>query len=391
MDCLLHLNSLLLSTIDDVKQIYLPTSLALAALYFPIFLLSIFNRSISKISKWILTIPIVIYLLIIPTCQPFCHIPLFNTCIASFGIYYAEKICEWFLIRRKEFHRWSFFDIHHELFYYRVYTLPISIKKLKKKKKKKEIIFSGPIHYDKHFISLIYISCRIIQYYLLFDLVIFFINEAFSTEFYQKYYKKFLFIQIIVNQSSGFIVYLLFALNYDILRYVLCLIFNRPLKLMPELFQQPYRAISPADFWSRWHQVFKNTWIEIIFKPISKFILYYWPCSPKFIVNGISSMCVFLFSGIVHEYYTYVAFEKFSGDQIIFFLLHGLAVCIEYLFKRQFHQVYIPKSIGFLLTFIFNGITAGYFMQPWISYFVKRQAFKYSLMNLIVRILSDKY
>ncbi|CAF4676444.1 unnamed protein product, partial [Rotaria sp. Silwood2] len=205
MDCLLHLNSLLLSTIDDVKQIYLPTSLALAALYFPIFLLSIFNRSISKISKWILTIPIVIYLLIIPTCQPFCHIPLFNTCIASFGIYYAEKICEWFLIRRKEFHRWSFFDIHHELFYYRVYTLPISIKKLKKKKKKKEIIFSGPIHYDKHFISLIYISCRIIQYYLLFDLVIFFINEAFSTEFYQKYYKKFLFIQIIVNQSSGFI------------------------------------------------------------------------------------------------------------------------------------------------------------------------------------------
>ncbi|CAF3632010.1 unnamed protein product [Rotaria sp. Silwood1] len=145
------------------------------------------------------------------------------------------------------------------------------------------------------------------------------------------------------------------------------------------------------EYYSKCVDIFKNTWIELIFKPISKLILYCWPYSPKYVVNGISSMCVFLFSGIVHEYYTYVAFSKFSGNQIIFFLLQGLAVCIEYILKRQFHQIYIPKSISFLLTFIFNGITAGYFMQPWISYFVKRQAFKYSLMNLIIRILSDKY
>ncbi len=132
---------------------------------------------------------------------------------------------------------------------------------------------------------------------------------------------------------------------------------------------------------------FKNTWIELIFKPISKFIRYYCPYLPKFIVNSISAMCVFLFSGIMHEYTVYITFNEFSGDQIKFFLLQGLAVLIENLFK---HQLYIPKSIGFLLTFIFNGITAGYFLKPWIPYFHRNQTLKYSLIDFIIRNLFDK-
>ncbi|CAF3977039.1 unnamed protein product, partial [Rotaria sordida] len=39
----------------------------------------------------ILTIPIVIYLRSIATYQPFCNVRVFNTCIASCGIYYAQK------------------------------------------------------------------------------------------------------------------------------------------------------------------------------------------------------------------------------------------------------------------------------------------------------------
>jgi hypothetical protein len=253
MACVKYLNNFLLSTITDIKQIYLPTSLAITALYLPIFLLSIFSHLILKISKWIVTIPIVIYLLLIPTCPPVCSIPLFNTCTAGLAIYYTQKVCEWILIRRNEFHQWSFFDIQHELFYYRVYTQPVSVRKLNKTKK--EIFFSGPIQFDKHANSLIHISCNIIKYYLLFDLVIYLINEIFSTDFYEKYYKEYLSVQIIVNQLSGCVVYLFLMLNYEILRHTLCLVLNRPLELIPDLFRQPYRAISPSDFWSRWHQV----------------------------------------------------------------------------------------------------------------------------------------
>jgi hypothetical protein len=250
MDCLQqHLNNFLFIIIDDIKQIYLPTSLAITALYLPIFCLSILNHLILNISKWIVTIPIVIYLLLIPTCQFIRAIPLFNTFIAMIAIYYAQKVCEWILIRRDEFQKWSFIDIQHELFYYRVYTQPVNIRKLNKTRK--EIFFTGSIQYNKHLQSLIYISCNIIKYYLLLDLIIYLMNQIFSTDFYEKYF----LIRIFINQLSGWIVYFFLSINYEILRYTLCFIFNRPLELMPNLFQRPYRAISPSDFWSRWHQM----------------------------------------------------------------------------------------------------------------------------------------
>jgi hypothetical protein len=253
MACVKYLNNFLLSTITDIKQIYLPTSLAITALYLPIFLLSIFSHLILKISKWILTIPIVLYLLLIPTCPPVCSIPLFNTCTAGIAIYYAQKVCEWILIRRNEFHQWSFFDIHHELFYYFVYAQSVPLKSFKNKRK--EIIFRGPIQCDKQLKSLIYISFNIIKYYLSLDLIIYLITQVFSTNFYEKYYKNYLLIQIIINQSSGGIIYLCFMVNYEILRSILCSTLNRPLELIPDLFRQPYLAISPIDFWSRWHQM----------------------------------------------------------------------------------------------------------------------------------------
>jgi hypothetical protein len=259
MECLQYLNSFLLFIIDELKYIYLPTGLTITALYLPIFLLSLLNHSISKVSKWILTIPIVIYLLLIPTYQPVHSTPILNACTACIAIYYSQKVCEWILIRRNEFDQWSFFDIQHELYYYRVYTQPVSLKNFNKTRK--EIFFTGPIQVNNHLKSLIHISYNIIKYYLLLDLIIYLTTEVFSTNFYEKYYKNYLFIRIIINQSSGCIVYLCFMLNYEILRYILCSILNRPLELIPDLFRQPYRAISPIDFWSRWHQM----WVKICF------------------------------------------------------------------------------------------------------------------------------
>jgi hypothetical protein len=101
-------------------------------------------------------------------------------------------------------------------------------------------------------------------------------------------------------------------------------------------------------------------------------------------------MSVFLFSGIIHEYMVYITFNKFSGDQIKFFFLQSLAVIIEYVLKQKFNQLFIPNSIGFLLTFIFNSITSGYFLKPWIPYFKEKQTLKYSLIDFIIRNLFDK-
>ncbi|UJR09467.1 hypothetical protein I4U23_013705 [Adineta vaga] len=383
MDYSHYLNDFIFFIINDIKYIFLPTGLASLALYIPIFLLSIFNRSIFKISKWILTSSIVLYLLLLPTYSFIRSVPVFNACIAGLAIYYAQKVCEWILIRRNEFSQWSFFDIQHELFYYRVYIQAVPIKKLKKK----EIFFSGPIQFDQHLYSLIYLSRNIIKYYLLLDLTIFLINEVVRTEFYEKY----LSIQMFVNLLSGCIVYFYLSMNYEMFRHSLCLLFNRPLALIPDLFHKPYLAVSPIDFWSRWHQIFKNTWLELIFKPTSTFIRYHFPHLPKSIIYGISSMCVFLFSGLIHEYFVYITFNKFSGDQIKFFLYQGFAVVIEHAFKQQFPHLYIWKPFGFILTFVFNGIIASYFLQPWIPFFQRKHAFKYSLINLVIRNILNKY
>ena len=241
------------SRVDDITQIYWPTGMALGILYIPIFLLSILNHSISNLSKWFLALPIVFYLLFIPTYLPVRAIPMFGTCVGSIGIYYAQKVCEWILVRRNEFNQWSFLDIHHELFHYRLYTHPISVRKFEKTKK--EIYFTGPIEYQTHRRTLFSLTCNIIKYFLLLDLSIYITSEAFSTEFHKKYYEPYLAVRILINQLSGCIVFLLFMINYELFRYILCLVLNRPLALMPDLFRQPYLAVSPADFWSRWHHV----------------------------------------------------------------------------------------------------------------------------------------
>jgi hypothetical protein len=205
----------------DIKDIYAPTILATTALYIPIFFLSIF-----RISNWFFAIPI----------HPIIRsVPLFNTAIAGLAAYYAQKVCEWLLIRRNEFHQWSFSDIHHELYFYRIYTQSINLRKLNPTRK--QIFYTGSIQFIKH--------------YLLFDMAIYLLIRILNTDLYERYF----FMKILINLFSGWVIYLFLTIQYEIIRYTFCLIFNRPLEMIPTLFRQPYRAISPSDFWTRWHQM----------------------------------------------------------------------------------------------------------------------------------------
>ena len=87
----------------------------------------------------------------------------------------------------------------------------------------------------------------------------------------------------------------------------------------------------------------------------------------------------------MHEYFVFVTFHKFSGDQVIFFFVQGLAVLVETALTRLLRRYHVPNSVGFVITFIFNGITAGYFIQPWLTYFNQKQKLKYSVIDLFLR------
>ena len=242
------LDNVLSVIFDDIKNIHLPTILALIAIYLPIFLLAIFNHRIERISRWILLVPSVFFLLVLPT-HPFVRrIPLINMSIAGLAVYNAQKVCEWLAIRREEFQQWSFIDIHHELCFYRIYTHPIGLRKFHERKK--AIFYNGPIQYHQHWQSLILLSTRIIRYYLLFDLLVYALGLIFATDLYERWF----FLRMLINLSAGWLVYFFLQIIYESSRFILCLFFNRPLQFIPDLFQEPYRAVSPTDFWTRWHQ-----------------------------------------------------------------------------------------------------------------------------------------
>jgi hypothetical protein len=130
---------------------------------------------------------------------------------------------------------------------------------------------------------------------------------------------------------------------------------------------------------------YRYTWIELIFKPVSQLLRSCWPKAPTCLIQSVASICIFIFSGLMHEYFVYVTFQKFSGDQVMFFFIQGLAVLVETVLKHLLRRYHVPKSAGFVITFIFNGITAGYFIQPWISYFNQKQKLKYSVVDLLMR------
>lgn len=231
-----------------MSNIYLSTIAGLVGIYLPIFLLAIFNHSIERISRWVLIIPSVSFLLLLPTHPSIRRIPLVNMSIAGMAGYNAQKICEWIFVRREEFHQWSFWDIHHELCFYHIYTHPISLRKFDERKK--VVFYNGPIQYHKHLQSLIFLSSRIIRYYLLFDLLFYLLGQIFTTDLYERYF----LIRIVINLSCGWLVYFFLLIIYENGRFHLCLLLNRPLEFIPDLFQEPYRARSPSDFWTRWHQ-----------------------------------------------------------------------------------------------------------------------------------------
>lgn len=253
MDDSHHLTHLLSFVIDDLVRLFLPTGAAFVALHVPIVLVCACHRFVSKVPAWALIAPLLIYLLTLPACSLFRSAPALNMCVASMAIYYAQKVCEWMLVRRDEFQQWSFWDVHHELFYYRVYTQPVTLTKLQGKRK--EIFFSGPIQFDRHAHSVMCISVNVVFYYLFFDASIWLMTEAFSAVDRAKRYRKHLVVQILVNHLGGCVLYSFLMLNYEMLRHTLCFLLNRPLELIPDLFRQPYRATSPMDFWARWHQM----------------------------------------------------------------------------------------------------------------------------------------
>jgi len=84
------------------------------------------------------------------------------------------------------------------------------------------------------------------------------------------------------------------------------------------IMQQPLRATSLADFWSRWNRGFRDLAFRLIFRPVHR----------RFGAI-IATLAVFVFSGVVHDLVISVPARGGYGLPTLYFLIQGIAILFE--------------------------------------------------------------
>ncbi len=155
---------------------------------------------------------------------------------------------------------------------------------------------------------------------------------------------------IIVMLSYTFQIYFDFS-GYSDMATGLGLMFNLSI---PMNFNSPYKALSVADFWKRWHMTLTRFLTTYIYIPLGG--------NRKGKVRTyINTMIVFLVSGIWHGA---------NWTFILWGILHGLAQCFNKLTSGVYRKIYdgagsvlgkagqgVLKTIQWIVTFVFLNVT----------------------------------
>jgi hypothetical protein len=164
------------------------------------------------------------------------------------------------------------------------------------------------------------------------------------------------------NLLLSIIVYLSIASVGNIGFSIYSLLFNIRMKSGFPSF--PFASTSLRDFWSyRWNNYVKSSLHLMAFIVIPKLIDPIRPMS-KF----AKGFCAFIISGFIHEYALRFISDKWSGRNMMFFLLHGLFVSLEITFKLPAKpKTSIGKLMGLMWTIGIMLTTSPLFFDPLIE------------------------
>ncbi|CAG8574088.1 411_t:CDS:1 [Dentiscutata heterogama] len=86
----------------------------------------------------------------------------------------------------------------------------------------------------------------------------------------------------------------------------------------------PFISTSPRDFWSkRWHIVLREIFLDLGYVPVKNLFGKH-----KKIGNIFGILSAFFVSGLLHEYIVYCMWGNSPGEQMLFFLFHGLLLIL---------------------------------------------------------------
>jgi hypothetical protein len=126
----------------------------------------------------------------------------------------------------------------------------------------------------------------------------------------------------------------------------------------------PFASTSIRDFWSyRWNNFIKSSLHLMSFVIIPKLI------DPIIPMNkSVKGLIAFALSGFIHEYAIYFMSSKWSGRNMLFFLLHGFLMLFEV--KINFPvkpETLLGKFFGWLWTIGIFLLTSPLFFDPLIE------------------------
>jgi len=178
-------------------------------------------------------------------------------------------------------------------------------------------------------------------------------------------------------------------LCFNVLLDVVGLIWEFGFNMKPKkLFNAPFLASSPRDFWSRrWNMFFRDFFHKIFFKNV-KGITYRRAM--------ISALAIFFISGVLHEYVHWAIIGNLSGLNFAFFMLHGAAATLQAVIQTLFPLLKrTPTWVAIPLHTVFLALTIPLFIDPYLQAgFIKSVRLPFSFMpalNSAVAELTSHY
>ncbi|KAL9540171.1 hypothetical protein MBANPS3_009838 [Mucor bainieri] len=140
-----------------------------------------------------------------------------------------------------------------------------------------------------------------------------------------------------------------------------------------DLFDNPFLATSPKDFWNRrWNRLVKNLFQKLIFSKANTKLDAKNDEKMKKKQRFISSptafgLLIFFISGLFHDFMIAAAAREITFELTVFFLIHGIEVALEVKYRKGKYKQ-DPKGFAAilcnLLTVLFFVTTGRLFLSP---------------------------
>lgn len=188
------------------------------------------------------------------------------------------------------------------------------------------------------------------------------------------------FVYFIFSFLLGGGLYICFTVLLDLVGLFWELMFNMKPK---ELFNAPFLASSPRDFWSRrWNMFFRDFFHKMFFRNHK---------SISFLRSTLSALAIFAISGLLHEYTFWSIVGKLSGLNLLFFAVHGIATAGQVAIQMAFPVLKrIPRPVGIVMNLLFLLLTIPLFVGPYISSgYVHKVSLPFTLMPTLNEVVSQ--